>query len=304
MSKFSYIKIILIITITFFPKINTQSDTLFTTYKKGTPGEYLGYDDYFENENYKSSEKYHYITAAWAANSGYVDEYSGLYYNNIKCSWREYDHYSSDGETIELTKLNDNDVQKTNLIGLLTKGCVYNESYNNFAVWQYQNSNDDISYSVIIRFANPFDHDISMEINTCSGYYYSNCNPNTKNVEAINAHSILKYTIKWDKTHIIYINNNNENNREFEQIMQTKGFIYFKNLNPYIIEDGIESKTLIYINSVVFRAEMFKYKLSLSGDSMNYCYNNGCHSGYYCNLHYTIVDDGIKINVQIVIIIL
>ena len=290
MSKFSYIKIIIIITITFFPKINTQSDTLFTTYKKGTPGEYLGYDDYFENENYKSSEKYHYITSAWAANSGYVDEYSGLYYNNIKCSWREYDHYSSDGKTIELTKLNDNDVQKTNLIGLLTKGCVYNESYNNFAVWQYQNSNDDISYSVIIRFANPFDHDISMEINTCSGYYYSNCNPNTKNVEAINAHSILKYTIKWDKTHIIYINNNNENNREFEQIMQTKGFIYFKNLNPYIIEDGIESKTLIYINSVVFRAEMFKYKLSLSGDSMNYCYNNGCHSGYYCNLHYTIVD--------------
>ena len=288
MSIFSSIKIILIIKIIILPKINTQTNDLFTTYKKGTPGDYLEYDDYFQNENNYPLEKYHYITAAWAANNGYVDEYSGLYYDQLRCSWRDDDKYTYISKDIHITDLYDINVTSTNLVGLLSKVCYFNQTFNNFAVWQYRNSNDETSYSVIIKFANTFDDDILMEVNTCSNYDYSNCNANTKHNITIYAHSTLNYTIKWNKTHIIYINQNKENDKIFEETMSSKGYIYFNNFNHTIIKEGFsDTTTYIYINSVVFRAEMFKYKLSLSGDSMNYCYNYGCHSGYYCQLHYT-----------------
>ena len=196
MSIFSYIKIILIIKIIILPKINTQTNDLFTTYKKGTPGDYLEYDDYFQNENNYPLEKYHYITAAWAANNGYVDEYSGLYYDQLVCSWRDDDEYTSNSEDIHITDLYDINITSTNLVGLLSKVCYYNKTFNNFAVWQYRNTNDETSYSVIIKFANTFDDDILMEVNTCSNYYYSNCNANTKHNITIYAHSTLNYTIK------------------------------------------------------------------------------------------------------------
>ena len=56
-------------------KINTQPYDLFTTYRKGTPGDYLEYDDYFQNENTNPLEKYYYITNSWAANSNFHEIY-------------------------------------------------------------------------------------------------------------------------------------------------------------------------------------------------------------------------------------
>ena len=120
-----------------------------------------------------------------------------------------------------------------------------------------------------------------MQINTCTNYYLSDCYAETKSNKIIPSYSTLKYTIKWNKTHIAYINHNNINDQVFEKEKKIKGFIYCHNQNPYITIEEITTNLFIYINSVVFKAEMFKYKLSLSGDSMNYCYNNGCPSGYY-----------------------
>ena len=61
---------------------------------RGVPGEYLEYDNYFENENINDLEKYHHYIGAWAAQD-YIDEYSGIYYTQMKCGWNSGYNYQA-----------------------------------------------------------------------------------------------------------------------------------------------------------------------------------------------------------------
>jgi hypothetical protein len=240
---------------------------------RGVPGEYLEYDNYFENENINDLEKYHHYIGAWAAQD-YIDEYSGIYYTPMRCCWTSGTYYRNIKYDIAKDIIID-DIRLTNLIGLIDNACYSREynDHNNFAVWQDREEND-VMYSVIVRLSNPTDEIVNTTVHLYGGYNgpsYANVNLN------IQPHRSIKYTIKWNNKFITF---DGIEKPSSSSTIAYSTYIHFRNKNP-IGTDG--NDLYIYINSAFFRVELFKYKLSLTGNTHNYCYRSGCLENYYCS---------------------
>ena len=260
-------------------------DLILKIFSKIIPGDYLEYDNNFEDENINQFERYHHIIAAWSSSYPYIDEYSGIYYSSLRCSYINYYTYLTSGTEI-LTKLLPEYKEKTRLLGLITKGCANNsESYfrtNNFPVFILR-EDANISYSAIFRLANTYEWDLNITIGACNGTSITSGCVN-KTGENIPSQGFIKYHIKWDEKYIYFKGEFDDNFDKRTSKLSTSGYIVIYNIDPKP-EDALP---LIFITSVLLRAEMFKYKLTISGNRMNFCYNLGCmNSGYYqCSTSY------------------
>ena len=241
------------------------------------PGDYLDYDSNFEDENINEFEQYHHIVAAHSALSDYTDEYSGIHYISLFCVTLGKYSYGNGSIYSILNQLLPEYKEKTRLLGLITNGCAYksDSSYNNFPVKE-KREDSNISYSAIFRLANTYEYDMNITIDFCSNYYPSSGCLNSSELQ-IPSQGFIKYHLKWDDN---YVSFKGEDDTEFDKRIakpENHSFIVIQNLDP-----PVEPFPVIYLTSMLLRVEMFKYKLALSGNRMNYCNGNGCINTFYC----------------------
>ena len=281
--------IITIIIITIIKKINS----------KIYPGEYLDYDSNFEDENINPFERYHYITGAFAAKYSYIDEYSGVYYTPFRgCgfyineSYYNYENVSQNYKEIYNFILPEYK-EKTKLQGLIKWGCtsVNRHFYrkNNFPIIQKREDNN-ASYSVIFRLANIFEWDINITIAVCYNYTSSLSSCINFTDLYIPSYGFLKYHIKWSNN---YISFRGEDDLDFitkNYNINQHSFIVIYNIDYISDEDLINYPVYpyIYLTSILYQAELFTNKLSLTGNRMNFCENLGCIND---NNFYTCTND-------------
>ena len=254
---------------------------------KVIPGDYLSYDSNFLDENTNEFEKYHYIIDARAANNGYIDEYSGVYYTNLYCVYYST-YYNTGGKTSILNNLEDSYKKKTRLLGLISQGCGSSSQsyyyYNNFPIF-IKRQDTNVSYSAIFRVANTFKYELNFSLGVCNGTSYSTSSCAVRTDLHVPPKGFIKYHIKWDEYNIYFKGEGESGFYHRDQRITNTAFIVLYTTDPYPSKAPIP---VMYITSVLLRAEMFKYKLTISGDRMNFCYNYACLSSTYyyaCSLN-------------------
>ena len=285
-----------------FPKIITTI-IIISTLKKITskilPGEYLDYDNYFEDENINPLERYHYITAAFVANSNYIDEYSGVFYSKMRgCAYyTNYYEYVSQNYKKIYDKILPEYKEKTKLHGLIKYGCTsYNSTYYrkiNFPIIQKREDSNP-RYSVTFRLANIFEWDINITIAICSSYSsFSSCVNFTDLY--IPSFGFLKYQIKWGNNYVSF-----RGEDDFDYITNNYNINHVSYIVIYNIDQIPEEEInlvpipYMYVTSILHQAELFINKLSLTGNRMNFCENVGCtstNSFYTCLNSYSANDN-------------
>ena len=252
----------------------------FYVSSKIIPGDYLSYDSNFLDENTNEFEKYHYIIDARAANNGYIDEYSGVYYTTLYCLY--YSSSSNYGSrTSILSGIDDSYKKKTRLLGLISYGCgssaINYYSYNNFPIY-IKRQDTNVSYSAIFRLANNFKYELNISLGVCNGTSYSTSSCAVRTSLHVPPKGFIKYHIKWDEYNIYFKGEGESGFYHREQRVTNTAFIVVYTSDPRPTTGQIP---VLWITSVLLRAEMFKYKLTISGDRMNFCYNYACLSSTY-----------------------
>ena len=270
------------------------------------PNSYLEYDEIFYNDIDHDLEKYHYILES-SARQGYVDEHLGIYYSSdLRCCWYNY-HFSDYDRTMSHTIFENIDI--TNNKNLYNKGCSCG-NFQNSVVFQCYYENENIKYSTEIRYANPNNVNIAMDvgiITSLSSFLqnnndtgYGSINPsrilvgiNNINVKdskiLVKNYTIGRFKLKWDKNYYYLEEENFTIPHSYS--MPTQFSLNFRNHEKedykYTIDSEEQTINTNYTNLIIisklFTILMPDFTLSLKGNLFNWCTERFCTSSDRCS---------------------